>query len=478
MARHRSLWLQQALEREPDDGRTPPLRGAARADIAIVGGGYVGLWTAIRIKEREPSREVVVLEQDICGGGASGRNGGFVLSWSLKLPSLLAHFGEADARRLYQQSVDAVAEIGRFCATHRIDADYHQNGYLWTATSHAQLGAWDGALNAAERLGIAAFEPLDRAELRRRTGSDHVLGGVLDPTGALVHPAWLARGLRRVALDMGVRIHEGTRVLAIDRKAPVAVRSAQGLLAADTLVVATNAWAAGLREMATKLVVVTSDMAATAPIPERIRAIGWTGGEAITNSHTMVDYFRVTHDGRIAFGKSGWSIALAGRIGPTFDRNPRWTPAIARRISDWFPSLADVPITHDWCGPIDRSPDGLPLIGRLGGRPHILYGVGWSGNGVGPSVLGGRILASLALDADDDWSRHPLVDRRTGNLPPEPVRYLGAHVVRSAVLRKEEADDRGAPVSRLDRWLASLVPAGLEDKGDGAGTHSPGSPHP
>lgn len=463
MMHHRSLWLEQALEREPDDGRTPPLQGAARADIAIVGGGYVGLWTAIRIKEREPAREVVILEQDICGGGASGRNGGFVLSWSLKLPSLLAHFGPDDGTRLYRQSSEAVAEVGRFCATHGIDADFHQDGFLWTATSAAQLGSWDHALDVAGRIGLDVFRPLDREELRRRTGSNHVLAGVLDPDGALVQPAWLARGLRRVALDMGVRIHEGTRVHGIDRKAPIALRTEQGLVAADKLILATNAWAAGLREMATKLVVVTSDMAATAAIPAQIQELGWTGGEAISNSHTMVDYFRVSHDGRIAFGKSGWSIALAGRIGHTFDRNPRWTAKIAQRVSDWYPSLADIPITHDWSGPIDRSPDGLPIIGRLGGRPHILYGVGWSGNGVGPSVLGGRILASLALEADDDWSRNPLVDRRVDALPPEPVRYVGAHAVRSAVLRKELAEDDGRPVSRIDRWLASLVPAGIED---------------
>ena len=129
-----------------------------------------------------------------------------------------------------------------------------------------------------------------------------------------------------------------------------------------------------------------------------------------------------------------------------------------------YPMLTDLPITHDWSGPIDRTPNSLPVMGRLGGRPHIVYGVGWSGNGVGPSVIGGKVLASLALERDDDWSRHPLVGRSAGRFPPEPIRWMGAHIVRGAVARKERAEAEERRPSRIDVALSGLAPAGLEDK--------------
>ena len=196
---------------------------------------------------------------------------------------------------------------------------------------------------------------------------------------------------------------------------------------------------------------ITSDMVVTAPAPERIRATGWAGGECITDSQMMVDYYHVTRDGRIAFGKGGWGIALGGRIGSGFDRSARRAALVAADLRRTYPNLADLPITHDWSGPIDRTPTSLPLLGRLGGRPHIVYGVGWSGNGVGPSVVGGRILASLVLDKDDDWSRYPL--HRTapsGAFRAEPIRYVGAHIVRAAVARKERAESRDEKPSWID----------------------------
>jgi len=178
----------------------------------------------------------------------------------------------------------------------------------------------------------------------------------------------------------------------------------------------------------------------------------------------MVDYYHATREGRIAFGKGGWGIALGGRIGAGFDRNPKRASAVEADLRRTYPVLADLPVTHDWSGPIDRTPTSLPLLGRLGGRPHVLYGVGWSGNGVGPSVLGGKILASLALGRDDRWSRYPLVDRELGRFPREPIRFLGAHVVRGAVARKERAEREDREPSWIDTRLSTLAPAGLEDK--------------
>jgi putative aminophosphonate oxidoreductase len=461
-ALHRSLWLREALG---DARPAPPLSGARRADVAIVGGGFVGLWTALRIKEHDPGRDVVILERDLCGGGASGRNGGMALSWWPKLASLVRVCGEREALRLCRASQSAVDEIAAFCQAHDIDCRFRRDGMLWTATTTAQLGAWDSVLAICERLGERrVFERAAVEEVVRRTGSGAHLAGVREPTAACLQPALLVRGLRRVALEAGVRICEQTPVTSLGRKRPVTLRAPGGNLVADRVVVAMNAWAARLPELRRSLIVVSSDIVATPPIPERLQAIGWTGADAITDSQTLVGYYRTTPDGRVVFGKGTADLAFAGRIGPRYDHSPRRAAMAEADFRRYYPALADVPIEQHWAGPIDRTPDSLPILGRLGGRDHIVYGVGWSGNGVGPSVVGGRILASLALGLDDEWSRTALVDRGHVRFPPEPVRYLGGRLVREGVLRKERAEARGARPRAAAVRLAKLAPAGLEDK--------------
>ena len=456
-----SFWLQQVHGDAPDQ---PALEGFAKADIAILGAGYVGLWTALRIKEQDPACDVVVLEQDICGGGASGRNGGFVLAWWPKLASLAKLFGPEEAIRICRSSEQAIAEIGEFCRAHNIDADFRRGGWLWTATSSAQMGAWESVVHICEKMGLQVFRRLDPGEAAQRAGSAAHRAGVFEASAAIVQPAALVRGLRRVALDRGVRIYEHTRVQNFSRSAPVVLRTGRGSLAAEKLVIANNAWAASIRELHRAIAVISSDMVVTAPIPDRLERIGWHRDLSITDSQTMVDYYRVTRDGRIAFGKGGWTIAYSGRIGSNFDRHARRASEVTADLRRYYPVLADAPVTHDWSGPIDRTPDSLPRLGRLYGCPNIVYGIGWSGNGVGPSVIGGRILASLALDRNDEWSNHPLAGRGLNNFPPEPIRYIGAHIVRTAVAAKERAEIDGRKPSWLAVQLARLAPAGLEDK--------------
>jgi putative aminophosphonate oxidoreductase len=459
---HRSLWLREALAEEYPPA--PPLAGATRADVAIVGGGFVGLWTAIRLKEHDPACDVVVLEADICGGGASGRNGGMVLSWWPKLSSLAQLCGPEEAVRLGRASAEAVGELGEFARANEIDCHYLRQGFLWTATAPAHVGVWEGVLRLCEAHGIDAFERLAPAEVARRAGSPVHLAGVLERGAATVQPALLVRGLRRAALQRGVRIHEDTTVTGFDRGRPVAVRTPDGLVAAEKLVVATNAWAATLPGLRRSLVVVSSDIVATAPIPERLEQIGWTGGESVADSQMMVDYYRTTRDGRIVFGKGTGGVRWGSAIGTAYDRNAQRSALVEAELRRYYPQLADVPVEYDWGGPIDRTPISVPILGHLGGEEHIVYGVGWSGNGVGPSLVGARILASLVLGRDDEWSRTPLVNRRLDRFPPEPVRYLGAKVVRAAVARKERAEAAGEPSRGLDDRLAKLAPAGLEDK--------------
>jgi glycine/D-amino acid oxidase-like deaminating enzyme len=419
-----------------DGAACPALRHDVRCDVAIAGGGFVGLWTALRIKELAPDTEVIVLEQDVCGGSASGRNGGMALSWWPKAGSLVKICGEAEALRLCAASERAIGEIERFTVEHEIDCELRRDGMLWCSTSPAQDGAWDEVVRTCARLGVEPFAPVARAELVARTGSPVHRDGVSEPLAATLQPAKLVCGLRRVALERGVQIFEATEMTGFSRARPVVISTTAGTVTAGRLVLATNAWTSSVRELRAAMLPVSSDIVATAPVPDRLAELGWTGGDAITDAQTMVDYYRTTPDGRVAFGKGTAGITYGGRIGTAFDFDARRAGMTAADFRRYYPMLADVPLEQMWGGPIDRTADSLPILGRLGGRAHLLYGIGWSGNGVAPSVVGGRILASLALDCDDEWSRAGLVDRRPGWLPPEPARYVGGGLVRRALFSK------------------------------------------
>jgi len=457
----RVFWMQELTE-----GLTPtePLNNDIDVDIAIIGGGYVGLWTALQIIEKSPKSKVVVLEKDICGSGASGRNGGFVMSWWPKINSLISCCGQDEAIRLAAASAETISKIGQFCDTEGIDAHFQQNGWLWTATTQVQLDAWKGSMACCERLGYSIFQRLSSEEVKLRTGSDQHLAGVFDPDTATVQPARLVRGLRRVALERGVQIFENTSVTAFDRRQPVTLSTSGGRVTAERVVIANNAWASAIPELSRYIVPVTSTIVITEAIPERLQAIGWRGGEAITDSQLMVDYYRTTRDGRVAFGKGTGALAFGAKIGQRFDFDDMDSEATEADFRRTYPMLQDVKIEHSWSGPIDRTYDSLPLFGALPKADHIVYGIGWSGNGVAPSRIGGKILSSLALGLKDEWSQCGLVERKPRRFPPEPFRYIGGNVVRSAVARKEKAEAAGEKPSKLDVTLACLAPAGLEDK--------------
>ncbi len=450
-------------EVEPALQASAPLTGSQAADIVIIGGGYVGLWTALSIKELSPQSKVVVLERDVCGGGASGRNGGMAMSWWPKIASLLAFADVDDALFLARASERAIDEIAQFCGRHRIDAHFRCGGWLWTATSDAQQESWEGTLQACARVGARPFEHMLPEDVARRTGSRMHRAGVFERGNATVQPARLVRGMRRVALERGIVIHENTPVLELSHGYPAVIRSASGTILAKSVVLATNAWAAAIPEISRLIVPVNSSIVVTQAIPERLAALGWTGGEAITDSQLMVGYYRTTRDGRIAYGKGTGALSRGGVIDATFSRHEESCLMAEQDFRRAYPMLADVRVSHAWSGPIDRTYDSLPVFGTLAGTGHIHYGVGWSGNGVAPSLLGGRILASLALDRNDAWRRCALVDRKPKRFPPEPIKYFGGSLVRNAVRRKEEREARDLAPRWLDVLLAGFAPAGLED---------------
>ncbi len=455
----RSFWLQQALAEDQAD--ITPLDGDIRADICIVGGGFTGLWTALRLKEHEPSLDIVIIEADICGGGASGRNGGFCMTWMSKAATLLKICGAQDGVRLLRESQDGVAAIGQFCVDHGIDSHFRHDGWLWTAGNAAQAGAWSETLEQLDKLGIDAFDELATDEVARRTGSEAHFAGVFERGIATVQPALLARGLRRIVAERGVTIYEQTKMTRLARQTMPRVRTNRGTVTATRVVLALNAWAHELSEFRRTVIPIGPNAFVTEPAPDRLAEVGLTDGVAISDSHMLVNYYRTTHDGRLAWGKGGGPIAFAGRVGTRFD-GPAPRPDLAwADFVRYYPSLSDLKIATSWTGPATRTETGLPSFGRLPRAPAIVFGHGYTGNGVGPSYLGGRILASLALDLDDEWTNMPLVQMPHAFLPPEPIRYFGGQVVRAAAHAKDRAEDAGRKPGPLVNKLAALAPAGL-----------------
>jgi glycine/D-amino acid oxidase-like deaminating enzyme len=272
------------------------------------------------------------------------------------------------------------------------------------------------------------------------------------PGGATVQPARLARGLRRVLLERGVTIHEGTRVHRLRPGDSVRLVTDRGELRAPQAVLAINAWAAGWPGFRTRLMTWGSYIALTEPIPDHLDALGWTGGEAVTDSRFTIHYFRTTRDGRMAFGAGVGAAGYGGVIGRSFEADQA---AVARAVGGMrhlFPSLADVRIDDAWGGPIDISSDRLPTVGSMHhGRVHFAHG--YSGNGVGPARLTGRILAAILDGGEDPISHLAIVDARARRFPPEPFRYVGARIIREALVRKDEAQDQG----RQPGWLVRLI---------------------
>jgi glycine/D-amino acid oxidase-like deaminating enzyme len=460
----RSLWLQEALDGgEPYEH--PRFEGNAQTDVCIVGGGFTGLWTALELRRRAPGTSVTLVEADICGAGASGRNGGFALTWWGHFEHLVSLCGPEPAVALARRAEDAVKKIGEFCGERGISDAFTLGGCVWAATNVAQVGAWDKTVKLLDQFGVQPYRQLSRQELIELTGSPQHLDGLFEPISAAVQPAKIARELSRAARDAGVTVHERSQVRAIEYGPHTRVVLDGGSLVADQVVLAVNAWAAQIHEIGTGLVVMASDMIATAPAPERVAETGIKPGVCIFDGRRLVNYYHATSDGRLMFGKGGGTLAYRNRITAGFDHPGRREPALRSQLLRTYPTLWDVPIEESWSGPIDYSLSGLPFFVRLREAPSVLVCAGFSGDGVGPSRLAGEILAEMVADGGSAGLPGALRTVPVRQLPPEPIRYLGGRLVRAAIARKEQSEDLTLEPNPVERLLAGLDPTGYEYKG-------------
>jgi glycine/D-amino acid oxidase-like deaminating enzyme len=452
----RSWWLREALAADPGVP-CPPLAADTSADVVILGGGYTGMWTAFHLKELQPGVDVVLVEQDICGGGPSGRNGGFVNSWWSGVDELAARLGDERALAMCRAGEESVAAIGRFCDEHEVDAWYHADGDLGVASSPLQVGEWEDLLTAAERLGVDAdFRLLSRDELRERVDSPVFHGGISTRYGATVQPARLARGLRRVLFEQGVRIYEETQATRFGVGDPVVVETPGGRIRAGSAVIALNAWSMHWKAFRRLITVRGSYIVLTQPAPEKLRAINWSDFSGLWDFRSALHYVRTTPDGRIAFGIGGVQPGMFRKIGPRFAWDERAVRIAVDDLHRMFPTFADVPIEAGWGGPIDVSGQHWPFFGSMREAPRVHYGMGYTGNGVGPAHLGGKILAHKVLGNPDPVLELPIVDMEPKRFPPEPIRSPGAWIANSAIHHKDATEDDGEEPNPFVDFVAKL----------------------
>ncbi|MBW3605947.1 MAG: FAD-binding oxidoreductase [Actinobacteria bacterium] len=441
-----SYWLSTAGDLTP----RAALRGAHDADVAIVGAGYTGLWTAWYLLQRRPDLRVAICESEIAGFGASGRNGAWCSAGIGLTPTGLARrYDPATARAVVRAMRDTVDEIGRVCDTAGIDAEFRRGGMLRVARGPHEVAAMRASAEGYRALALDdGMCELSADELASRVRIAGARGAVYDPRCATVHPGHLVRGLASAVEHRGAQLFERTRVTRIDPvgrrpRSPAVVHTRRGRVRAGAVVVATEAWTAQLPGHRRSLLPIYSLIVLTAPLsPAQWDEIGWAGHECLSSHRLTVDYLSRTADGRILFGGRGAPYHFGSRVRPRFDRHRATHAALRAMVGNWFPALADVAITHQWGGPLGMPRDWLPNF-TYDPATGLAGAWGYTGQGVGASNLAGRTLADLITGQSTPLTRLPMAGHRSRRWEPEPLRWLGARYIQRAFGRLDRRAERG-----------------------------------
>ncbi len=426
------------------------LPGDTTADVAIVGAGFTGLWTAYYLLAADPSLRVAVLEAEIAGFGASGRNGGWCSAlYPVGIATLSAEAGPSAAIAQYRAMQESVAEVARVCAAEDIDADLAMGGTVVLARSEAQLARARAEAAEAHEYGLE-LELLDADTAGKRLNATSVLGATYTPHCAAIHPAKLVRGLADAVEERGAAIHERTRATRITRGA---VRTERGTVRADVVVRATEGYTATLAGHRRAIAPVYSLIIATEPLPEAMWAeIGLHERETFSDFRHLIIYGQRSADGRMVFGGRGAPYHYGSRIRDDYDRVPAVFAALERTLVELFPGLRDVPITHRWGGPLGIARDWHASVGLNPGTGFAWAG-GYVGDGVSTANLAGRTLADLITHRDSALTELPWVAHRSRRWEPEPLRWLGANAGLRAMTWADNAEARSGRPSRLARLV-------------------------
>jgi glycine/D-amino acid oxidase-like deaminating enzyme len=448
----RSFWTSQPGAPEP----APALTGNERADLVVVGGGFSGLWTALLARERDPAKDVVLLEASTAGWAASGRNGGFCsASLTHGIGNGLSRF-PGEMPQLEKLGAQNLKEIAATVARHQIDCDFSQTGELDVATAPWQLEGLTEEAETARELGHQVTE-FDAAAVRAEINSPTFLGGTwLHDTCAMVDPARLARGLRQACLDAGVRFFEHTPVESLRTDgSTLALTAPYGRVRAGQVALATGAYPALLRRIRNYFVPVYDYVLVTRPLSAaELNSVGWANRQGAADSGNQFHYFRLTADNRILWGGYDAVYFPGGTVGGGHDQRPQTFVALAEHFFATFPQLEDVTFEYCWGGAIDTCSRFFAFYGTAC-RGRLAYACGHTGLGVGASRFGANVMLDLLAGQPTERTSLQAVRSRPVPFPPEPARTAVIQLTRASLAR---ADRDGG---RRDLWLRTLDRLGL-----------------
>ena len=434
-----------------------PLRTDTDADVAIVGAGFTGLWTAYYLSRADPALRIVVCEREIAGFGASGRNGGWCSAlFPASLGKLERLAGRDAAIGMYLAMQETVDEVGQVTADEGIDCHWAKGGTIELARSPAQLERARADVDQARAFGFGEddLRLLTARAAREIASATDVLGGTYTPHCAAIHPARLARGLADVVRRRGVRVFERTDVRQIH---PGRLVTAGGTVRARYVIRATEGYTARLPGLRRAVAPVYSLVIATAPLPDAVwEQIGLTARPTFGDLRHLIIYGQRTADGRLVFGGRGAPYHLGSTVRPSFDRDPAVFAALRRTLADLFPLLGDVPVTHAWGGPI-----GVPRDWCASAGLDRSTGIGWAGGYVGDGVattnLAGRTLADLVTGHDSAITRLPWVGHRSPDWEAEPLRWLGVNAGMQVMSWADKQERKTGRPSRAAAFMGRFL---------------------
>ena len=423
--REKSFWL-STRDYEPN----PALEGSHEVDVAVVGGGFTGLSAAHFLKREEPGMKVALMESQVIGYGASGRNGGFSMTlFGMNLSLTAKRFSREKAKEAHHYMERAVDTLQELIETHRIDCDYEHPGFLRVATSERYRDRILHEIELAESLGLEGIEWLGQDRLSEEVRSPFYLGAWWEPRCGLLNPAKLAWGWKDVVEGQGVEVYEQTPVVEIRREAKGKIRLTVpwGEVVAKKLVLATNAYSHLIPQLKRKQAPIWTYIVLTEPLrDEHFQEIGWRNRQGIEDARDLVHYYRLTADNRLLMG--GRDVSMAFGRDMDLDRNEEIFIGLERDVRSVFPALKDISFTHRWGGPVSVPVDLAPALGYLGTQDTV-YSLGCVGHGVSMTHLNGKTVADLTLGRRTDLTDTFFVNRTTIPWPPEPFRFLASRAL-------------------------------------------------
>lgn len=439
-----SFWLETCGD---DLTPRPALDGSVDVDVAILGAGFTGLWTAYHLLRKRPSLQVALVEAEIAGFGASGRNGGWCFAGFPVSPSTLAErYGVDAARAVSQAMYDSVDDVGAVCAAEGIAGAYAKGGELEIARADYDLPKLQGMYDEFKAIGLEEhYELLDKAGTERRIRVANAVGSFSNKEGAAVQPARLARGLARAVERHGGTIYEQTRVTEFVEGPNPRLVTARGDVRAKAVVLAGEAYLSALPKLERQIIPLTSHIVVTEPLTDaQWEQIGWGAREVVGGFGSTGGYLNHTADGRIAFGAYRAQYPFNSKITDALDREESIFAHARRATLEWFPMLQGVRFTHAWGGVFGVPRDHMPVM-TYDKRTGIATGRGYTGEGVATANLSGRVLADLITETDSALTRLPMTEHRPKAWEPEPLRWLGVTFVmasRRRYMRQVEATGR------------------------------------